>query len=177
MRDRLVRRALEIRAAVASGSLDNLDPLTALYLSHIDLSSQRCADTAGQKAWGDAIRNISDDTAAYLNALELQPLWIKVKSSACYRDASGNDKAWADLLAAISQRDAPQIVKFGSELIGPQTPDAENQLAYLTTVTAAAYLHMGQVAAARGLLQAQLGRIRHSGQFDLALRDLLAQTR
>jgi spermidine synthase len=177
VRDRLVRRALAIRAAVASDSMDNLDPVSASYLSHIDLSAQRCADKDGQKTWSDAIRNISDDTAAYLNALELQPLWNKVKASACYRNASGEDKAWADLLAAISQRDAPQIVKFGSELIGPQTPDAENQLAYLITVTAAAYLHMGQAAEARSLLQAQVGRIRHPGQFDLALRDLVAQTR
>jgi hypothetical protein len=177
VRDRLVRRALAIHAAVASGNMDNLDPVSASYLAHIDLSAQRCADKDGQKTWSDAIRNISDDTASYLNALELQPLWNKVRASACYRAASGEDRVWADLLAAISQRDAPQIVKFGGELIGPQTPDAENQLAYLTTVTAAAYLRLGEVAGARGLLQAQVGRIRHPGQFDLALRDLLAQTR
>ena len=60
---------------------------------------------------------------------------------------------------------------------GSAVPDAQNQLAYLTTVTAAAYLRMGEVARARSLLQAQLGRIRRSGQFDLALRDLLALTR
>jgi predicted membrane-bound spermidine synthase len=177
VRDRLVRRALEIATAVSTGSLDNLDPLSALYLSHIDLSGKRCADKAGQKAWAEALRNISDDTAAYLNALELQPLWNKVRSSACYHDATGEDKTWADLLAAIAQRNALQIVKSGTELIGAQTPQSENELAYLTTVTAAAYLHLGQVDGARNLLQAQLGRIRQAGQFDLALRDLLALTR
>ena len=177
VRDRLVRRALEIRTAVSTGSLNNLDPLSALYLSHIDLSAERCADKAGQKTWSDALRNISDETAAYLNAAELQELWSKVRTSPCYRVMSGNERAWADLLAAISQRSAPEIVRFGTELIGPQTPDSEDQLAYLTTVTAAAYVHLGQIAEARSLLHAQLGRIRHSGQFDLALRDLAALTR
>jgi spermidine synthase len=177
VRDRLVRRALEISTAVSTGSLNDLDPLSALYLSHIDLSAERCADKAGQKAWSDAVRNISDETAAYLNAVELQQLWSKVRSSPCYRTMTGSERTWADLLAAISQRDAPQIVRLGTELIGPQTPDSEQELAYLTTVTAAAYLHLGQIAAARSLLDAQLGRIGHAGQFDLALRDLVALTR
>jgi len=42
-RDRLVRRALEIRRAVSSGSLDNLDPQGAAYVAHIDTSAERCA--------------------------------------------------------------------------------------------------------------------------------------
>jgi spermidine synthase len=176
VRDRLVRRALEIRTAVSTGSMNNLDPLTASYLSHIDLSAQRCADEAGHKTWSDAVRNISDDTAAYLNAVELQELWSKVRTSPCYRAVTGNDRTWADLLAAISQRNAADIVTFGTELIGAQTPDSEDQLAYLTTVTAAAYLHQCQVAQARSLLHAQLGRISHARQFDLALRVLAALT-
>jgi hypothetical protein len=177
VRDRLVRRALDIRTAVATGSLNDLDPLSALYLAHIDLSAQQCADKAGQKSWSDAVRSISDDTAAYLNAAQLHELWNKVRTSACYRAITGNERTWADLLAAISQRDAQEIVRFGTELIGAQPPDSEDQLAYLTTVTAAAYLHLGQIAQARSLLHAQLGRIMHPGQFDLALRELAALTR
>jgi predicted membrane-bound spermidine synthase len=176
VRDRLVRRALDIRTAVATESLNELDPLSALYVAHIDLSAQQCADKAGQKSWSDALRSISDETAAYLNAVELQELWNKVRASACYRATTGGQRTWADLLAAISQRDAQGIVRFGTALIGAQ-PDSEDQLAYLTTVTAAAYVHLGQIAQARSLLQAQMGRITHPGQFDLALRDLAALTR
>jgi hypothetical protein len=90
---------------------------------------------------------------------------------------AGQHKAWADLLAAISQRNAPEIVKFGTELLRPQRPTAEDDLAYLTTVTAAAYVRMGEIAQARSLLQAQWRRFNHAGQFDLALRELLALTR
>jgi hypothetical protein len=140
------------------------------------MSRDRCADETGQKTWKEAVRNISDDTAAYLNPDELQQLWNKVRSSPCYRAVTGEDRMWADLLAAISQRDAPQIVKLGSQLSGPDASNSEDELAYLTTVTAAAYVHMGRIAEARSQLQAQLGRIRHSGQFDLALRDLMALT-
>jgi len=89
---------------------------------------------------------------------------------------TGEHKTWADLLAAISQRNAPEIVKLGTELLGPHPSNAEDELAYLTTVTAAAYVRMGEIAQARNLLQAQWRRFNHAGQFDLALRDLLALT-
>jgi hypothetical protein len=36
---------------------------------------------------------------------------------------------------------------------------------------------MGEIAQARSLLQAQWPRFNHAGQFDLALRELLALTR
>ena len=180
-RDRLVRRALEIRRAVATGSLNDLDPLSALYLSRIGMSRDRCAADAPQDPWAIAVRSISDATAAYLNPAELEEIWIQVVSSPCYRDATGERRTWADLLAAISRRNAPQIVQLGSELLGSQpsasAPTASaGDLAYLTTVTAAAYIRMGEIAQARSLLQAQWRRIDHAGQFDLALRELLALT-
>jgi predicted membrane-bound spermidine synthase len=176
-RDRLVRRAVEIRRAVSSDSLFNLDPLSARYLWLVDMSGERCAGQAAQNEWQDAIRNISDDTAAYLSAAELEVIWAKVQSSPCYRIVAAEHKAWADLLAAIAQRDAPLIVKLGTELLEPQASASEKDLAYLTTVTAAAYVRVGEVAQARALLQQQLHRFRHAGQFDLALQDLLALTR
>ena len=141
------------------------------------MSRDRCAEKAAQDTWKNAVRNISDDTAAYLNPTELEEIWNKVMSSACYRDVTGERKTWADFLAAISRRNAPEIVKLGTQLLGPNMSDSEEELAYLTTVTAAAYVRMGQIAEARSLLQAQLGRIDHAGQFELALRELLALTR
>jgi len=80
------------------------------------------------------------------------------------------------LLAAIAQRNAPLIVKFGTQLLAPDHSASEEELAYLTTVTAAAHVRMGAMAQARSLLQAQWGRFNHAGQFDLALRDLQALT-
>jgi spermidine synthase len=175
-RDRLVRRALEIRRAVASGSLNDLDPLSALYLSRIGMSRDRCVADAPQDSWNAAVRNISDDTAAYLNPTELEEIWNQVTSSPCYRGAAGEGRTWADLLAAISRRSAPQIVQFGTELLGSDTSSSAADLAYLTTVTAAAYVRMGDMAQARSLLQAQWSRIDHTGQFELALRELRALT-
>jgi spermidine synthase len=176
-RDRLVRRALEIRRAVSSGSLDNLDPQSASYLWRIDMSRDRCAAKEAQNTWRSAVRNISDDTAAYLNPTELAEFWNKVMSSPCYRDVPGEHKTWAELLAAISQRNAPEIVKRGTELLGSHPSNSEDDLAYLTTVTVAAHIRMGEIAQARGLLQTQWRRFNHAGQFDFALRDLLALTR
>ena len=176
-RDRLVRRALEIRRAVSSESLDNLDPLSATYLWRIDTNRNGCAANSAQSAWKDAVRNISDETAAYLTPAELDGIWNKVMSSACYRDVAGEHKTWADLLAAVSHRNAPEIVRFGTELLGSHPSDSEDDLAYLTTVIAAAQVRMGAIAQARSLLQAQWPRLNHPGQFDLALRDLAALTR
>ncbi len=176
-RDRLVRRALEIRRAVASGSLDNLDPLSATYLWRIDTSHDGCAANSTQTAWKTAVRSISDDTAAYLTSAELEGIWNKVMSSTCYRDAAGDHKTWADLLAAVSHRNAAQIVKFGTVLLGSPPSNSQDDLAYLTTVIAAAHVRMGEIAQARRLLQAQWPRLSHTGEFDLALRDLLALTR
>jgi spermidine synthase len=175
-RDRLVRRALEIRRAVASDSLNNLDPQSAAFLWRIEASAERCAEKEGRNAWMDALRNISDDTAAYLNATELEEFWTKVMASPCYRVVPGRYKTWADLLAAIAARDAPQIVAFGTALLEPGSANSEDDLAYLTTITAAAHVRMGARAQARSLLQEERRRFSHAGQFDLALRELAALT-
>jgi len=174
-RDHLVRRALEIRRAVASDSLDNLDPLSASYLWRIDMGAERCATKEGHDAWKASVQNISDFTAAYLNASELAGIWDKAASSACYRDVGGDLRKWADLFAAISRRDAAQIAKLGTELL-TQTSNSEGDLAYLTTVTAAAYFRMGARAQAHDLLQVQMRRIRHAGKFAFPIRELLALT-
>jgi spermidine synthase len=177
VRDHLVLRALEIRHAVSTGSLDDLDPVSARYLWLIGTSRELCSEKLAQNAWQNAVRNISDDTAAYLNSAELEEIWNQIRSSPCYREATGERKAWTDLFAAIADRDSPEIVKLGGDLLGAHSSDAENDIAYLTTVTAAAYVAMGEIAQARFLLQVQWRRFNHAGQFDLALRELQALTR
>jgi spermidine synthase len=177
VRDHLVLRALEIRRAVLSGRLDNLDPASARYLWLIGTSGELCATAPAQAAWQEAVRNISDVTAAYLSPVELEAIWTHVSSSPCYREVTSEQKAWVDLFAAIAQRDEPAIVRLGTELLEPRFSHSDNDLAYLTTVTAAAYVGMGARAQARSLLQAQRGRFKHAGQFDLVLRDLEALTR
>jgi spermidine synthase len=174
VRDSMVRRALEIRRAVASDSLNTLDPMSATYLSRIDMSRERCAGKEGQLAWKTAIRNVSDETAPYLNADELQQIWSKVKASPCYQDVAGRNTLWADLFAAISQRDAPQIAKLGTAILDAHALSSDEERAYLTTVTAAAYVRTGEIAQARSLLQMQLRQINKAGQYELALRELVA---
>jgi hypothetical protein len=177
-RDRLVQQALEIRRAASSGSLNDLDPLTAKYLSLIDMGRERCAAEPGQNEWQSAVRTISDDTTAYLNSAELEEIWNWIVSSPCYRAARDEDKAWADLLAAIAHRNAPQIVKLGTELLRSPSTMSDDDLAYLTTVTVAAGIRMGDIAQARSLLQVQWPRFNHAGsRFEFALRDLRALTR
>jgi spermidine synthase len=177
VRDRLVRRALEVDRAVLSGNLDNLDPQSAAYLAHIDASGARCAAQDAQDDWAIAVRNISDYTAAYLTAGELEGIWNKVSSSPCYPRVSEDQRSWADLLTAIARRNAPDIVKFGTVLLGRQSANSADDLAYLTTVIAAASVRMGNIEQARNILQAQWSRLNHAGQFDFALRELSALTR
>jgi spermidine synthase len=174
VRDRFVQRAVAIRDAVASGSLDGLDPFSARYLWLIGARTEQCAQMETQQDWEEAARNISDYTAAYLNASELREIWRRVLSSPCYHEVSEEERVWADLYAAIAQRDAAQIVKFGSNLIADRL--SEDDRTYLTTVTAAAYVRLDEDAQAHSLLQRQWPRLKHTGQFDLALRDLLALT-
>ncbi len=176
-RDRLVRRALDIRTAVLTHSLNELDPLSADYLSRIDLSRDRCLSKTAQSEWKIAARNISDDTAAYLNASELTEIWAKVLSSPCYRYVAGQHQIWAELFAAISRRDAPKVVGLGTVLLGPTAATAHGELAYLTTVTVAAEIQLGEITKAQSLLHQEWAKFDHAGPYDLALRDLLARTR
>jgi spermidine synthase len=176
VRDRLVLRALDIRDALKSGSLNNLDPASARYLWLIGTGREGCGAAPAQAAWADAARNLSDDTAAYLSSGELEQLWSTVSSSPCYREVTSEEDAWVDLYAAIAHRDAPAIVRLGTGLLATPSHRSPANLAYLTTVTAAAYVKMGEREQAHGLLQAQWPRFDHAGQFDLALRDLRALT-
>jgi len=59
-------------------------------------------------------------------------------------------------------------------LLGSPAVDLEDDLTYLTVVSAAAELRAGDVGAARELLDRQWPRINHDGKFAFALRDLRA---
>jgi len=176
IRDHLVQRALDIRRALLSGNRDDLDPVTAQSLGLIGTAGDLCALPPARSAWQEAVRNISDETAAYLTPVELQSVWNRVDSSPCYRSATGTDKAWVDLWAAIARRDEPAIAGLGGGLLAPQSAGSSSELAYLTTVTAAADVGMGESDRAQTLLRAEWGRFDHAGQFDFALRELRAMT-
>ena len=176
LRDRLVLRALDIRHALASGSLDGLDAASARYLWLVGTGQAACAAAPAQAAWADAVRNLSDQTAAYLNSGELEPLWTSVLSSPCYREVGADPEAWVDLYAAIARRNAPDIVRLGTRLLGSGAANSDSEVAYLATVTAAAYVRLGGDAQAHTLLQERWSRLDHAGPFRFALHELRAMT-
>jgi predicted membrane-bound spermidine synthase len=176
VRDRFVLRALDIRHALTSGSLDNLDPVTARYLWLVATDREACAAAPAQAAWADAVRNLSDETAAYLNSVELEQLWASIVASPCYAQVGVERDAWVNLFAAIAQRDAAGIVRLGTGLLASASAHSDGDLAYLITVTAAAYVNLGDSVRAHALLVAQCSRLHYASPFDLALRDLRALT-
>jgi hypothetical protein len=158
------------------GAVKALDPPVASSVMLIDASAEKCIDAGAQEAWKAAARNVSDLTAAYLGAVELEEIWKRVASSPCYRVASAETKMWADLFAAIAGRNSSDIVKLGTTLIGSPTPITEEDLAYLATITAAAYIHMNQIEPARVLLQEQSKRLNRSESYWFPLANLMAFT-
>ncbi len=173
-RDLQVRRALAIRGALSSGRLDDLDAVSAVTLLLIRTSDERCADPQVQNAWKTAARNIGAMTATYMNPSELTDVWSSIRSTPCYRDASGDHKTWADLLAAVAARNAAEIVTQGRRLLERPSALSTDDLTYLTTVMASAYFRLGQMPQAHALLAAQWNRLDHAGELSLSLRELLA---
>jgi len=175
IRDGMVRKALAIRNSALDGSFGNLDAASARSLMLIDAGRDGCNDPGVQNTWRIAVQNISDLTAAYLNPAELEEIWKRITSSPCYRSAAAAEqRRWVDLLWAVSRRNAPEVAILGTDLLGRQNSPAD--LTYLATVTAAAYIQMGQIAPAHHLLQEQWSRIDHPGLYHLALVNLLALT-
>jgi hypothetical protein len=175
-RDNLVQKARAIRSAMLDGYPTSPDMASANDLMLIDSGRDRCADAGIQNAWIMAVQNISDFTATYLTPTELEGIWNKVKSSPCYQSVTTEQKTRVELLAAISRRDAPNIAKFGTDLLGRQASNSGADLAYLSTVTAAAYIRMGQIAPAHNLLEEHWDKIDHSGPYRLSLFSLRAQS-
>ena len=175
IRDHFVERALDIRRALLSGNAGDLDPALARDLWLI--GAEACAAAPARAAWLDAVRDLSDATAAYLHPAELEVLWSRVRSGACYGGASAESKAWVDLYAAIAQRDAHAMAQLGAELLALRSSGSPGRIAYLSTVTAVADLELGESARARALLESEWPRCDHAGQFAFALRELRALAR
>jgi spermidine synthase len=173
-RDTEVRRALAIRRALSSGRLDELDAGSVTALLLIRAGAEQCADPKVQYAWGRAVRGVSAMTATYLQPSELADIWRTIKSVPCYHDGSGELRAWADFLAAVSARNAAAIVRLGAPLLKSPAAPSENDLTYLTTMMATAYVRMGQLSQARTLLEALWSQVDHAGEFSLSLQDLWA---
>jgi spermidine synthase len=172
LRDSLVARALDIRHALESGGGESLNPVSARYLWLVGTGQAACAAPPAQAAWADAVRNLSDQTAPYLNSVELEPLWASILSSPCYREVGADEDAWVDLYAAIAQRNSAEIVQLGTALLTSGAAHSDSEIAYLTTVTAAAYVNLDRDAEAHALLQNEWTRFDHAGPFEFALRDL-----
>ena len=173
-RDTQVRRALAMRRALSTGRLDELDPESAGAVLLIRTGEAKCAGVQVQEAWKTAARIIGAMTATYLNASELGDLWSSIRSTPCYRDASGEHKVWADLYAAVATRNAAQIVALGTRLLDRPAGLSTGDLTYVTTAMTSAYVGMGQVPKARALLAAQWNRLDHAGELSFSLSELLA---
>jgi spermidine synthase len=176
-RDLQVRRAIAIRRTFSGGQSEDVGAAATAALLLIRATGDECALPRIEQTWGNAVRSVSDMTAPYLNPSELADIWSYIKSTPCYRGGSGETKAWTDLLAAISARNFSEIVQIGSRLLEPPSSPSKDDLTYLTTAMATAYIRMGETSQARKLLMAQLRSLDWGGQFSLPLRELFALTR
>jgi spermidine synthase len=175
-RDGQVRRALSIRQAISSGEFVGLTVPDASALLVLDANAQQCTNPETRMLWLRAARTISDATVPYLTSVELRTILTAVRSSPCYSKVDGENRTWIDLFAAIAERDARQIVSLGTDLLGRNTSKSKDDLAYLTTVTAASYLQLSQPTQAEGLLKMQMNHLYDAGQYELPLQELWALT-
>jgi predicted membrane-bound spermidine synthase len=178
-RDRLAGRALKIRNAVLTGSIGSLDTSAASAVAEvIDMSAAGCKDEAGQHVWRLAARRISDLTASFLSPQELKDLWQQAASSPCYRAISGTNRAWVDLFAAVAQRDAPEMIRLGTQLLHTDSGASDDEeRAYLVTAMGAAYIHIGEPAQAVAVLDPRANHYTAAEMFSLPLRELRALSR
>jgi predicted membrane-bound spermidine synthase len=177
VRDELVRRALTVRSALSTGKLDATDAGVVTQLLLINTSAEKCADPAVQNTWKRAVRSISDMTATYLSPTDLAGVWQTIRATPCYRNSNGPQRTWADFLAAVATRDAAEIVTLGSHLLQDSPALSRDDRTYLTTLTATAYMQLGNREQARGLLGTQWSQLDLGGEFGFALRSLSALAR
>ncbi len=173
-RDAQVRRALAIHRALTSRGFEDLDALSAMTLLVIHTAVEKCADPSVQTAWKRAAYNVGMLTASYLSPSQLTDVWNSVKATPCYRDTSGAHRAWADLLAVVAARNAGEIITQGKRILAGSSPVTSVETTYVTSAMAAAYIGLGETEQARNLLSAQVQRLDLTGEFSLALRDLVA---
>jgi hypothetical protein len=174
-RDTLVRRALAIRDAAATGRLGDNYPFLPSDLLIIDAPASRCADPAVQHAWQSAVRQLSDFTSAYLGQHDLEAVWARILASPC-NQIKGVHTTWAQLLAALARRDTAQISSTGETLLDlPASTVTDDERAFLLVAVAAADIGAGDFERASALL-APTG-LKVPPVYALALRDLLALSR
>jgi predicted membrane-bound spermidine synthase len=173
-RDVQVRRALALRAALLSGRMEDVDSVTAVTVLLLRSSAVQCADPQVQQTWKTSARNAGAMTASYLSPTELADVWDSIRSTPCYRDASGPHRIWADLLAAVAARNATEIVTLGARLLESSSSLSRDERTYLTTAVTTGYVRLGQMPQARDLLAAQWDRLDHTGELALSLGELRA---
>jgi spermidine synthase len=173
-RDARVRRALALRQSLLNGRLEGLGAVSAIDVMILRTSAAQCTEPQAQDAWKVAARNVGAMTASYLSPTELTDVWSSVRSTPCYRDASGPHKVWADVLAAVAARNAAEIVRIGAPLLASGSALSKDERTYLTTVLATGYVRLGQLPQARELLVSHWNQLDHAGEFGLSLTELLA---
>lgn len=173
-RDGLVRRAIEVRDAAATGDLNGLDPVAARNLSRALLEPARCVSAQGQAEWRQAVRGISDETTSFLSSSELSRIWARLLASPCFATLTEPARLWVELLSAAAQRDAATISRDGTQLLQDSGSLSGEDAAYVTALTAAADIASGQRAQCLTLLRALWPRVQGSEKFGFALRDLSA---
>jgi len=174
VRDERVRRALALRQALLNGRPEGLDRLSAIDFMLLRTSALQCADQEAQETWKTAVRNVGAMTASYLSPPELAGVWSSIRSTPCYRDASGPHKVWADLLAAVAARDVAEMVRIGAPMLQSGASLSKDERTYLTTVLATGYVRLGQLPQARSLLVSHWNQLDHRAEFALSLNELLA---
>jgi spermidine synthase len=174
VRDGKVRRALAIRHALSGGHLEPLDAISVTTVLLLRTSATQCVDPEVQNAWKTAARNVAMLTTAYLSPADLADLWSSVRSTPCYREASGPHRAWADLLASVAARNAGEILTRGTQLLAAPSALSLDERTYLTSALTTAYIRLGEIPQARDLLIAQWDQLDHGGELALSLNELLA---
>lgn len=172
-RDGYTRRALVIRNAVIGGSLESIDPATAVDLLALRSSAEQCRDPGAQRAWEHAIRSVAENTTPFLGAVDVQQMWSDILATPCYRETGRWSRGWVDLNAAVARRDAAAIAQAGQALLGAQHPLTPTDLTYAVTATSAALIHLGRNDEARRLLASTWTSLDHSKVYALSLRQLL----
>jgi hypothetical protein len=175
-RDEAVRRALYIRRAITEGTLTQLDSMTVSALMVLDANTSQYTSPEGRTTWLKTIRFVSDATSPYLTATELAPVWAKIASSPCYRDASGENRWWADLYRAVAARDAPTVARVGTALLEGSPSRPKDDFTYLTTAVALAHVRTGDLNAANTALLRQWKQLDHNEPYGIALNELLVFT-
>ncbi|MGA8708700.1 MAG: hypothetical protein WB646_17140 [Steroidobacteraceae bacterium] len=175
-RDGLVRRAIQIRDAMASGDLNGLDPVSARSIARLAMAPARCVAPDGQTQWLAAAEALSEATASYLSREEQTQIWRRIESTPCYATLAGEPRNRVDLLAAMGRRDAARMAQLGALLLATSAGQPAKRVTYLTVATVAACVRLGDLAQGRTILTAQWARVRDAGMYSLALRDLAAIT-